>query len=205
MGFTVIGPDRFLGSGHPGPGEEGPPSLGLIESRDAGRSWQQVSLAGEADFHVLRSAHNRIYAYNGLTGDLMLSDDGGKSWTSRTPPAAVIDLAVDPRDPGRIIAATEGGLAISEDDGRRWRPIEGDIGLLAWPRPDSLYLVNGSGEVAVSSDRGRTWQSAAEIGGQPAALVSAGGRELYAALADGTVLGSADGGKSWKVRASPER
>jgi hypothetical protein len=63
MGFTVVGPDHFLGSGHPDfrdtqlyqPGRR--PLLGLIESRDAGRSWQPLSLLGEADFHALQVAH----------------------------------------------------------------------------------------------------------------------------------------------------
>jgi len=60
MGFTVIGPDRFLGSGHPGQGQSGPPALGLIESTDAGQSWRSLSLLGEADFHVLRSRGSRV-------------------------------------------------------------------------------------------------------------------------------------------------
>ena len=29
-----------------------PSSLGLIESTDGGKTWQQLSLAGEADFHA---------------------------------------------------------------------------------------------------------------------------------------------------------
>jgi hypothetical protein len=53
MGFTVVGRDRFLGSGHPGSIEGDPPFLGLIESRDAGASWHPVSLRGQVDFHVL--------------------------------------------------------------------------------------------------------------------------------------------------------
>lgn len=32
MGFTVIGPNHYLASGHPGEGQESPSSLGLIES-----------------------------------------------------------------------------------------------------------------------------------------------------------------------------
>lgn len=98
MGFTVVGPDHFLGSGHPAPGEDRPPNLGLIESTDGGQSWEELSLAGEADFHVLRLAHDRVYAYNVLSGELMLSADGGETWTTRRPPAPLIDLAVDPRD-----------------------------------------------------------------------------------------------------------
>lgn len=56
MGFAIVGPGRFLGSGHPDGREQLPPFLGLIESRDAGRSWDAVSLQGEVDFHVLEAS-----------------------------------------------------------------------------------------------------------------------------------------------------
>lgn len=46
MGFTVVGPDRFLGSGHPDLRDDLPPLLGLIRSEDAGRSWQPIFLPG---------------------------------------------------------------------------------------------------------------------------------------------------------------
>jgi hypothetical protein len=61
MGFTVVGPDRFLGSGHPDLRDELPSLLGLIRSDDGGRSWESVSLLGEADFHILRTAGTRLY------------------------------------------------------------------------------------------------------------------------------------------------
>jgi hypothetical protein len=200
MGFTVIGPDHFLGSGHPGPGEPGPPNLGLIESTDGGQSWQEVSLAGEADFHVLRYAHERVYAYNGLSGELMLSSDDGESWQTRRPPAPLIDLAVHPSDPERIVASTERGLGLSEDAGGRWRRLGQEIGLLAWPEPRRLYLVDGSGGVRMSDDGGRSWRGLGNIGGQPGALTAGNGNQLYAALVDGTVVESADGGASWQTR-----
>jgi photosystem II stability/assembly factor-like uncharacterized protein len=203
MGFTVIGADRFLGSGHPAPGEDGPPHLGLIESTDAGESWSEVSLAGEADFHVLRFAHDRVYGYNGLTGELLISDDGGESWDSRTSPAPMIDLAIDPEDPERMIGSTEGGVGVSTDGGETWKPLVREIGLLAWPEARRLYLVNAAGEVRVSDDVGESWSDVGSIGGQPAALAADGPRTLYAALADGTVLESADGGASWDVRSEP--
>src|SRR5688500_13377313 len=41
MGFTVVGPDRFLGSGHPDGREGLPPFPGLIESRDAGATGER--------------------------------------------------------------------------------------------------------------------------------------------------------------------
>lgn len=202
MGFTIVGPDRFLGSGHPGPGEDGPPNLGLIESTDAGLNWRGVSLPGRADFHVLRYMNGRVYAVNGLTGLIMVSADEGTTWTEHQPPAPAIDLAVDPRDPQRVIASTERGLASSDDGGQSWQSLPGEIGLLAWERADRLYLVDGAGKVQVSEDGGQRWADRGSIGGQPAAFVSAPDGSLYAAMVEGTVLGSSDGGVSWTVRSS---
>jgi photosystem II stability/assembly factor-like uncharacterized protein len=203
MGFTVVGPDHFLASGHPGPGEPGPANLGLVASTDAGQSWQEVSLGGEADFHVLRFAHDRLYGYDATGGRLMVSEDHGASWSERRAPAYVIDLATDPEDPERIIASTERGLLLSDDDGRRWQALGSDdrIGLLAWPQEDRLYMIDAEGAVYVSGEAGRRWQRVGRIGGQPAALVAESDRKLIAALADGTVMRSTDGGAAWSVRA----
>jgi hypothetical protein len=204
MGFSVVGPDRFIGSGHPAPDETNlPANLGLIESRDAGRTWESVSLLGEADFHVLRSVGDRIYGFDGTQGRLMVSSDGGRRWTQRTPPAAMFDLAIDPRDADHIVASTERGVLASADAGNTWRPLRQDTaGLLAWPAADRLYLVDGQGQVGHSADGGRKWRPAGSIGGQPVAFI-ADGADLYVALADSTVKRSADGGGSWTLRASP--
>jgi len=53
MGFTLVRPGLFLGAGHPDLREAKPgvpPLLGLIESSDNGRTWQQLSLLGKGDF-----------------------------------------------------------------------------------------------------------------------------------------------------------
>jgi len=42
-----------------------------------------------------------------------------------------------------------------------------------------------------------------EIGGEPAALLAVGMDELYAALHDGTIKRSTDGGASWTGAADP--
>jgi hypothetical protein len=204
MGFSVVGPDRFIGSGHPDPADtSSPPNLGLIESRDGGKTWQSVSLLGEADFHVLRSSGERIYGYDGTQGRLMVSSDGGREWTQRTPPAAMFDLAIDPGDPDRVVASTERGVFSSTNAGKAWRPLRADTaGLLAWPVADRLYLVDGQGQLQRSADGGRRWQPTGSIGGQPVAFI-AHDSELYVALADSTVKRSTDGGETWSVRATP--
>lgn len=203
MGFTVVGEDTFLGSGHPGPGEDGPPLLGLIRSTDAGQSWEPVSLSGEADFHALEAAHDRVYGFDGANGRLMISDDGGETWAEREPPGPLLDIAVHPSEPERLAATSERGVFVSDDDGESWRPVGGEIGFLAWPAEDRLLLIGASGVVQASSDLGASWEELGSIGGQPAALIAESPDELYAALPDGTIEQSTDGGRTWSVRAIP--
>ena len=200
MGFSVVGADHFIGSGHPGPDQDLPGNLGLIESRDAGKTWKNVSLLGDADFHVLEHSGDRIYGFDGTQGRLMVSRDGGRKWDERKPPAGVFGLAIDPTNASRVVVSTEDGIFISPNEGRRWQPLRDDTaGLLAWPARDRLYLVDAQGQVLLSSDGGANWQTQGSIGGQPAAFI-AREDELYAALADGTVKRSTDRGVNWTVR-----
>ena len=205
MGFSVLSKGRFIGSGHPDPSQSLPPNLGLIESRDGGRSWKSISLEGEADFHTLESAGTRVYGFDGTQSRLMVSSDGGQSWDQRTPPAAIFSLAIDPVTKDRIVTSTERGLVISNDAGKQFRPLaprEQLAGLLAWPAKARLFLADGSGQVRRSRDGGSKWQPVGSIGGQPTSFI-AHRADLYAALADGTVKRSTDGGRSWTVRATP--
>ena len=211
MGFTIIGPNRFLGSGHPDVNEareQGlPPLLGLIESDDAGRSWESISLLGEADFHVLRFSGERVYGYDASNDRLLASRDRGRSWNELRPPGPIVDLAASAREPDRIVVAAAGaleqGLFESRDAGRSWKRLSDAVGLLAWPAPDRLYLVAGGGQVFVSRDGGRTLRPRGEIGGEPAALLGQSRKDLYAALHDGTIKQSRDGGSTWTVRSTP--
>jgi hypothetical protein len=202
MGFTVIGRDRFLGSGHPDARTDLPPLLGLIRSDDAGRSWQSISLLGEADFHVLRARGRHVYGFDATQARLLVSGDGGRSWEQRSPPAPVIDLAVDPAHGGRVVASTEAGIFSSDDGARTWRPMARDRGgLLAWTTA-GLTLVDASGEVHQATDPGRQFERVGEIGGQPAAL-AADSEDLYVALHTNEVKSSTDGGRTWSVRVAP--
>jgi hypothetical protein len=209
MGFTIVGPDRFLGSGHPDLNEAQeknlPSHLGLIESTDKGESWQPISLSGEADFHVLRFAGERVYGYDASNDRLLVSADRGRNWNELDKPGPLVDLAVDPKDSRRIVVASAGGLEEglfeSRDGGKNWKRVSEAVGLLAWA--DRLYLIAGGGQVFASGDGGRRLEGQGEIGGQPAALVAEGPRELYAALHDGTIKRSTDGGTTWTVRSTP--
>ena len=203
MGFTIVGPDRFLGSGHPDLQElreNVPPLLGLIRSSDGGRSWKSVSLLGKADFHVRRVAGDRIYGFDSTGGTLMVSDNGGRRWARRAPPEPLIDLAAHPEQPDRVVAAGEKGLYVSNDGGAGWRPVSETAGVLVWPRPDTLVLVEAGGTVHRSSDGGRSFEQVGTIDGTPAAL-AADGDDLYVGLHTNEVKVSRDGGRTWELRA----
>jgi photosystem II stability/assembly factor-like uncharacterized protein len=198
MGFTVAGPDLFLGSGHPDNLDQ-PPLLGLIRSSDSGVTWNPISLLGQADFHVLRALDNRVYGYDVTNSRLMVSRDAGKTWAEHEPKAPVFDLVPDPSSPDRILATTEAGLLVSGDAGATWTRIGPIIGLLGWPAKKRLYLVSERGEVLLSSNGGRAWSRVGSIGGPPAAFLAETPRELYAAIHGGPVVRSLDGGRSWKA------
>lgn len=206
MGFTVTGPDRFLGSGHPDGRDGLPPFLGLIRSTDAGREWDRISLLGEADFHVLEAVGRYVYGhgtdFESRRQQLLASDDGGRTWVEREPPEPLLSLAVDPRRPTRLTAAGQSGLFASTDGGRTWRPLEGAPGLLSWAGDGTLYRMEAGGVATARPDGGRTWEPRGSAGGEPAAFEAAEGA-LYVALHDGTIQASQDGGRSWAVRSRP--
>ena len=209
MGFTIVGPNRFLGSGHPDLQEARemnlPPLLGLIESTDEGASWQPISLLGEADFHVLRFAGTRVFGYDSSNDRLLVSDDRGRNWQELDEPGPIVDIAVDPNDDRRIVVAGAGtskeGLFESRDSGGSWERVSEAVGLLAWP--GRLYLITADGQVLASRNGARRFERQGAIGGQPAALLANGLTELYVALHDGTIKRSIDGGATWTVRSRP--
>lgn len=208
MGFSIVGPNRFLGSGHPDAREQTlPPLLGLIESTDAGKTWNPISLLGEADFHVLRSAGKHVYGYDSSNDRLLASSDEGKTWKELDKPGQIVDLAPDPRGPKRLVTTAVGGfkqgMYASQDSGQSWKRLNYAVGLMAWPAPERLYVVDDQGKVLVSSNGGRTLARRGEIGGQPAALLAVAKADVYVALHDGTIKHSTDGGASWTVRSSP--
>ena len=203
MGFTVAGPDHFLGSGHPDLRDDLPPLLGLIESRDAGETWKPISLLGEVDFHVLRVRDRRVFGYDATSGRVLRSGDRGRTWTAGRPPEPLYDLVVDPISTDVILAAGQSRLLVSRDGGRTWGRGAQRTGLLAWPRRDRLYLVDPNGRTWLSRDRGSRWHALGHIGGPPAALLAVDANSLYAATHEGVIKTSTDAGATWTIRSEP--
>ena len=206
MGFTVVGPGAFLGSGHPDFQMDAdlPTRLGLIRSADAGETWESVSLGGEADFHVLHAVHGKVYAWDSGTGRVMVSTDDGQSWETRSV-MDLRDLVVSPDDPDALLVTTKAGVMRSDDGGRTWALVSGAPALtvLAWSTPDSLYGVTPDGAVQHSADGGATWAGRGTVHGEPEALavsVGDGSERVYVAVGEQGILSSDDGGVTFTVR-----
>lgn len=198
MGFSIAGPDRFFASGHPGPGQDLPANLGLIESGDRGETWRSVSLEGEADLHLLRATGETIYAFDGR---LRVSSDGGRNWQERSAPGQLVDLAPNPANPDVVLASTNDGLQISRDAGRTWSKSELEQPvLLAWGGSDSTFAIDGDGRAYESNDGGQSWKASGQADLPPAAFTADDSGSLYVAGQDGSVDISSDDGRTWQAR-----
>ena len=201
MGFTVLSPNRYVASGHPGAQDDQPANLGLVESRDGGLTWRPTSLHGEADFHLLEGRGALLYGGDVRSGSFLRSTNGGRSWRPATLPAPTIDVVLDPGALDGLVASTAEGLFRSDDGARTWERLGEGSGLLAWGRA-GLLVAAGDGSVHVSRDGGRTLERASRLSGPPEA-VAAHGSAFFAAVHGGVVHVSEDGARTWQVRAAP--
>lgn len=199
--LTMPRPGRLLSSGHRAPDARGRRAVGLIRSLDHGANWTAANRAGAADFHALQSRGSVIYGYDAARLRLMVSRDGGAHWRSRRL-RPLAGLAIHPTSSPRVAVSTSRGVQLSGNSGRTFRTSAASPshpGLLAWPRPSALILVDPSGVVSRSADGGDHFRRVGTLPGRPAALV-ASGHVLYAALIDGSVFRSDDGGRRWARR-----
>jgi photosystem II stability/assembly factor-like uncharacterized protein len=131
MGLAGTG-GLLVASGHPGAGSTLPDPVGLIGSADGGRTWQTVSLTGEIDFHALAVDGDRV-AGSATAGQLMYSEDAGRTWSTIAPGEAT---------------------ALAWFGGRLW--IAGPAGLAAWAPGDAAPAVTDSPGILVAADAAGT-------------------------------------------------
>lgn len=87
---------------------DAPADLRLLETTDQGRTWTEVSLGGEVDFHRLVVSGDVVACLNVHDGRLLRPDDDGATWTDLGVPG-LYDVAISPADPSIIVGTTENG------------------------------------------------------------------------------------------------
>lgn len=195
MAFTIIGPSRFLGSGHPDPREDLPPHLGLIESTDAGQTWEPLALQGEADFHILEQVGDNLYAYDATSGRLLVTQDHTTfHQVARTP---MVSLTPDPAQPRHLLATTDRGQVLKIDvaTGKTTEPEAPPLLLLETTPEGDVVALDPTGTIQISRDAGNTWTPRGGIGDRPAALTITD--DAWYAATEQQVFRSDDDGATW--------
>jgi photosystem II stability/assembly factor-like uncharacterized protein len=189
---------ELLASGLSADGEP----LGVIASGDNGRSWQVVSLGGEAAFKRLAEQGGTVHGWEVSTGTLLRSTDL-RSWERVAEQRGVLDFAVHPTEPSRMVRAVpEGGVGLPEvqesrDGGRSWKRIAApSLNIFGWAEPDALWALTEDGTVFLSTDQGYSWTPRGVLPAPPTAFLTVG-EVQYAALRDVGVYRSADRGRTW--------
>lgn len=204
MGFTVEGPNRYLGSGHPDvPGRRSgqPTQLGLIESTNAGVRWSPLSLSGEVDFHGLAVAHGLVYGWDATTGRFMVSSDRA-NWDTRSTFDDLEAFAIDPQSAEHIVAATSTGLRESLDGGRTWNSAAGPpLVTLSWDVTGGLWGADAQGQVWHEAGT-KPWERVGALPGEAQVILATNGH-LYAAVSNPdhtTSIVESPDGAVWQVR-----
>jgi hypothetical protein len=193
-----VEPGVLLGSGHPAAGEALPSALGLIRSEDDGKTWTSVSQLGKADFHYIETSGDTLVAALFGQPQVLVSTDEGKTWQTHAAPLPLTGLEVDPRDANRWIASTQQGIFGTTDGGDTWRERDPTPNVrFTWADSGELYRIDPGGPVKVSTDGGMKWEDRGSTGGEPQQITVDADGKLYAALIDGTVTVSEDGGKTF--------
>jgi len=206
-----VGTGENVGGRHMGYGD------GIYKSEDGGNSWTNMGLkTSEHISEIIIHPENSDVIFVASQGPLWTkggergfykSTDGGKSWKrtlGNNEWTGVTDIAIDPRNPDLMYAATWDrhrtvaaymsggpgtGLYRSNDSGETWTELTaglpksnmGKIGLAVSPiNPDVIYaaieLDRRSGGVYKSTDRGATWKK------QSDAVAGATGPHYYQEL-----------------------
>ena len=125
---------------------------GLYRSLDRGDSWEKMSSTNPRPMYYSQvridpTNVDRIYV---LGGNLMVSDDGGRTFRSDGAAQVHVDhhaLWINPADPDHLILGSDGGVAASWDGTGHWRMFDnlplGQFYAIGFDMRDPYYVCGG--------------------------------------------------------------
>ncbi len=206
MGLTVQA-DTILASGHPAPDNRDEtftaPNIGLVRHNETG--WEQVSLAGVTDFHLLAATPAAPDFLLGLPSDravLLASGDAGQTWEDLGPLTAR-DISIDTIKADVVTATTPDGLMISRDAGGTFTVVADAPALLVITADptveEGIIGVDADGTIWTgSTTEGAVWKTVGHATGVASAIAAS--FDGAVAIADeGGVRVTTDAGNSWRT------
>jgi photosystem II stability/assembly factor-like uncharacterized protein len=187
---------------------------GCIRSEDGGRSWRIMTGWDMTELQdVSVDPHQPDSVWVALPDGVAVSRDRGVTW-SRTNLGVkrkyTQSIRVDRAQRGRVLAGSEAGVLLTEDDGRSWRLAKAAPGMVTHleqsPHDARQWIATTQEDGAhLSSDGGRSWK---RLDGVPAGTLynasfdpATKGRIAVAGWQVGVAV-SEDGGGHWRDRSS---
>jgi photosystem II stability/assembly factor-like uncharacterized protein len=176
---------------------------GLYESRDSGKTWRKVALAGQDAMNLARSDRQTVWTAGHMV--FAKSVDGGSTWADVRPEGLpsldIHGFAVDPNKPTRLYAAVAGrGLYRSDDAGQSFEAVSSEVGgavlALAVTRNGRILAGDQQQGLLASDDGGKSWRPVARAGVLGLAINPEDPQTIVAG-GPGILL-STDGGRSWR-------
>lgn len=186
------------------------PRMGVLRSRDGGRSWTAGNKGLPSRSVVALSAHsdqaNTVYAYINGKG-IFRSQDAGSNWRlmDRGPRDAIVHFVhtnmPGSMETGWLYAATPKGVRRSMDCFCGWHnagTVTGNFHVISYDpdQPERVYAAAREG-LFVSTDGGEQWSKLKTPMAVMNAVVATPSGGLYAA-ADGKLFRSRDRGVTWQ-------
>ena len=192
MGLTVSS-GKIYASGHPNTGSKLPAPVGLISSTDNGKTWNQISLQGEVDFHMLEVSGKEIYGADSQSGKLMYSSDDGKKWVSLGA-AKYQDIAMSSAK--KTFAILDKKIVLTKNAFKSTTVIRSDFQAQTVETLGSELYASSGKTLYRTSDLGKKWSVVSTFKDQ-ISVVTASDKSLVV-VAGTSILTSTDLGKTFK-------
>jgi photosystem II stability/assembly factor-like uncharacterized protein len=206
----------------------GPYAKPVYRSLDAGATWERV--IADADLGtgvtfpqprqriVIDPSDPDIVYVATFDGGVLKSGDGGRHWQRAVSgfdasafDTRVYNIAIDPRRPRTLLAATTTGLWRSRDGAATWLPVAKlpkfrDIAAIAFdPSDQRVAYAGGDKGLFRSTNAGNTWSRVGDLPVGPGfevveiSIAPSDPDVIYVGDGNGHIYRSRDGAESWKL------